>query len=77
MVLISTPAEPAEQNGQKIMKTVKEKTFSVTTFNSLGEEVETYKVEANNVKDVRAYIKKIIGNSRDNEVRNGRITLDK
>lgn len=54
-----------------------EKTFTFTTYNAIGEEVETYKVGAFNVKEARSYAQKIVGNSRDNEARHGRVTLVK
>ena len=59
------------------MKTLKEKTFTFTTYNSQNEEVETYKIEAYNVKEARKYAKNIVANSRDNEDKHGRVTLVK
>lgn len=54
-----------------------EKTFTFTTYNAAGEEVETYNVEAFNVKEARSYAQKIVGSSRDNEARHGRVTVVK
>lgn len=56
---------------------IKEKKYTFTTFDKAGEEVETYKVEAFNVKEARLYAQKIVANSRDNEYRHGRVTLVK
>ena len=54
-----------------------EKTFTFTTYDQFNNEVETYKLGAFNVKEARSYAQKIVGNSRDNEVRHGRVTLVK
>lgn len=51
------------------------KTFRFTTFDYSGNEVRTYEIEAFDIKGARKYAKNIIGNSRDNEAKNGRITL--
>lgn len=57
------------------MKKLKEKTFTFTTYDSYGCEVETYKKEFLHVIFAREYAKNIVANSRDNEVRHGRVTL--
>lgn len=59
------------------MKNPKEKTFTFTTYNAIGEEVEIYKTVAFDVKEARKYAQRIVGNSRDNEVKHGRVTLAK
>lgn len=53
------------------------KTYTFTTYNLLNEEVETYKVEAFSIKEARVIARNVVGNSRDNEVRHGRVTLVK
>lgn len=53
------------------------KTFRFTTFDFDGNEVRTYEIQAFDIKEARKYARNIIGNSRDNEERNSRITLKK
>lgn len=57
------------------MKTLKEKTFTFTTYDAHGYEVETYKKEFIHVNFAREYAKNIVANSRDNEVKHGRVKL--
>jgi hypothetical protein len=49
------------------------KTYHFQTYNVLGEVVKIYQVEELDVTRARKYAKLVIANSRDNEVRNGRI----
>lgn len=59
------------------MRTLKEKTFKFTTFNASGEEVETYTTDQYNIKEARKYAQLVVANSRDNEMKHGRVTLAK
>lgn len=74
--LIRADTEPKKIR-LNIMKTLVEKTFTFTTYDNNGYAVETYTYEAYNVKEARKYAKLIVGNSRDNEARHGRVTLKK
>jgi hypothetical protein len=51
------------------------KTYTFTTFDATGNEVDTYKIETLNLQMAKDYAKKKVALSRDNEVRHGRITL--
>lgn len=51
------------------------KTYKFTTFNGIGEEINSYTVSCYHIKGARDYAKKIIANSMENEVRNSRIKL--
>lgn len=59
----------------KNQKKSKEKKFIFTTYNALNEVVEMYEIEAYNVKEARKYANEIVANSKDNEIRHGRVTL--
>jgi len=55
--------------------TMKEKTYTFTTYNRLGEEINQYYFKDTNIKYAHQYAKKILANSRDNEVSNSRIKV--
>lgn len=54
-----------------------EKEYRFTTFDHSGDEVETYTIQAFNIKEARKTAQNVVGNSRDNEDRHGRVTLTK
>lgn len=51
------------------------KTYTFTTRDVQGNEVENYTVEAYNVKEARKYAKSVVANSRDNEMSHSRVTV--
>lgn len=51
------------------------KEYKFTTFNKLGEEIETYKYFGYSAKDIKEIAVKIIANSMQGETRHSRITL--
>ena len=59
------------------MDTIKpqEKKYRFTTFDGANNEVENYFIDCFNLKEAKKTAANIVGNSRDNEVRHGRITL--
>lgn len=47
--------------------------YEFTTYNSLGDVVGTFRTKQFNIRGARNYVKLVIGNSKDDEVRNSRI----
>lgn len=52
-----------------------EKLYKFTTFDDANNEIRTYYYEGLHLDQIKKIAKQIVGNSRDNEDKHGRITL--
>ena len=47
---------------------MEERTYTFTTYNKLGEKVNQYYLQETNTKYAHQYAKKVLANSKDNEI---------